>query len=373
MKVLCISLIFCCFLVACHSTTKENVSKNKLSVTKTELSKTFYKQLVGHIGNSEITMDLVRHDSVMSGYYYYNNIGIPISIFGKITSSNRVDLLESVEENANTHFKGKFISSDALNGNWINSITNKSFPFQLKENNEASKRLLIKYYRNENCKNKDQNIKKKRGDYVLSTDTLCSYIELYSPLILTNNQNTNKLINSAIARSICSYDKGYKSINDFLNSIEQLPSDEYLTLSISFDIITNKDGILCLKKSDSEYSGGMHPYGSVTFLNFDLNTGKEISICDIFKSGYYEKLNYMAEKIFKANNSSEELSWNTPGGHFSFNKKFAIAKGGLILMFELSGSNTFSNGEQKIFIPYNDIVNLIKPNGILKHFLEQHH
>lgn len=80
-ELLGIAFILLLFFNVCGSTFKENTSYRTA-----DLPARFYKKFKGKIGDVGITMNFTKNKTDITGNYYYDNIGIPLSISGEINS-----------------------------------------------------------------------------------------------------------------------------------------------------------------------------------------------------------------------------------------------------------------------------------------------
>ena len=213
----------------------ENKTKEQSSETITNVSgqsisldTNFYKKLVGTINETiNITMDLVKTDTVFSGSYYYNKIGKPLRLTGHLMkASNQIELIEHNELGNKTGiFIGTFNSDGNFTGNWTNPKTQKVMPFSLVQtstSNVAS--ATFNHYRNENCHTRDSLLKIMKADDIPYNQSTCSYIDINLITIETANKSVSKKINKIILNDVC-HDIGetqYQNISDYLASINHL-------------------------------------------------------------------------------------------------------------------------------------------------------
>lgn len=370
-KLINISLTLCIIVTACctnpedQSTKQANQSASKTSEVKIDLPKTFYKKMKGTISdNLSVTMELTKTDSTFTGSYYYNNVGLPLSLIGQISFSGEIELSEMNEKYVETgKFHGKFTSAELFEGTWTNPKTNKSLPFKLTESKDGIANISFENFHKENCAMKDKN-KNKPANGINWIDTLCSHIDINLIKVSTTDHITSNLINKSIVNIICnSGEKKYSTINGYLNSILELGDEEYLSLDCNSSVVTNDNNILCLSIGESNYTGGAHPFSLVSYCNFDLLTGKEIKLEEILKVNYSDKLNHIGEKIFTDSYGKE--GWDFEKGKFKLNKNFAITTGGLLFSFGQYEIGPYAAGAPEVFIPFKDIEGLIKVNGLL--------
>ena len=207
-----------------------------------DIPQIFHKKLKGKIGeNLLITMYLNKRDSLLTGSYYYDKNAIPISLFGQFMPNAELKLSETNSKFEETGiFKGKFTSEEIFEGLWINPKTNKKLPFILRESKEETAHISFENFHEENCKNRDKNLKKPQNDDMWWTDTLCSSIDIELIKIATENAMVNKRINESISQSIYSNEEQtYHSVQEYVQSIHQLEDREFLVVEYNFDVLNN--------------------------------------------------------------------------------------------------------------------------------------
>jgi hypothetical protein len=96
------------------------------------------------------------------------------------------------------------------------------------------------------------------------------------PIVATKNPKIDALINSQIKEDLFQLDNGNQSLKSALN--EHI--NEYGLINLSYQVTYNSSGFLSL----SIYTEGCGAYcsSSNSYFNFDLLTGKEVSIYDMF-------------------------------------------------------------------------------------------
>ena len=336
-----------------------------------DIPQIFHKKLKGKIGeNLLITMYLNKRDSLLTGSYYYDKNAIPISLFGQFMPNAELKLSETNSKFEETGiFKGKFTSEEIFEGLWINPKTNKKLPFILRESKEETAHISFENFHEENCKNRDKNLKKPQNDDMWWTDTLCSSIDIELIKIATENAMVNKRINESISQSIYSNEEQtYHSVQEYVQSIHQLEDREFLVVEYNFDVLNNENNILCIGLSIMQNAGGAHPMSGISYTNYYVKTGQEIKLNEILIPNFSDKLDAIGEKIFVKTYDEIESVWFFKRGEFKLNENFSILAGGLLFTFNTYEIGPYAAGAPEVFIPYRDIQEIINPDGILKRF-----
>jgi len=137
----------------------------------------------------------------------------------------------------------------------------------------------------------------------------------------------------------------------------------------------NDDNILSCTFSEYSYLGGAHPNTFLTFTNFNLKSGEIINLPNILIDEYLDDLNNIAEPIFrKEKELTEDINLTEAGfwfddDKFSVNTNFEISKDGLTFFYNSYEITAYAYGPTELFIPYNSIKKLIKPDGLLTGFI----
>ena len=137
----------------------------------------------------------------------------------------------------------------------------------------------------------------------------------------------------------------------------------------------NDDNILSCTFSEYSYLGGAHPNTFLTLTNFNLKSGEIINLPDILIDEYLDELNDIVEPIFrKEKELTEDINLTEAGfwfnnDKFSVNNNFSIGKDGLKFVYNNYEITAYAYGPTELFIPYNSIKKLIKPDGLLAGFI----
>lgn len=322
----------------------------------------FYKKFRGNIGSSlNITMEINKGDDnygisqskIISGKYYYDHIGTPISIYGEV--NNGLINLNENDDNGNTTgtFKIKFISNSEIKGVWINPITKKQLTVNLKEQYKSDEaKFIIK-----------RNALIKGNCIGYSPNQQCSSFVVNYPLMVAgknivkvNNFIQNKITNGE-TKNIDTYIKKYIQ--------EQMKNQGQI------EVISNEKNLLILNSSHSFYGmGAPHGYSSNTYITFDLLSGQEIKIKDLFNTGYQNNLTNMAEHYFRDQNKDILDSLQFPDGKFFIPDSYQLKKEGIVFHYSSGEIGPYSIGLPQFLIPYESVRNIIKQGSIIERYTD---
>jgi hypothetical protein len=108
------------------------------------------------------------------------------------------------------------------------------------------------------------------------------------------------------------------------------------------------------------------------FINWNTKKSKSIKLDDILIDQYPGQLNKIAETIFRTN---EKLSatasltgYSFKNGQFTLNNNFLITPIGLKFLYNSGEAKPTSYGPIVLFIPYSQILNLLRPNTVIDQY-----
>jgi len=371
---LCLSTAF----ISCndngHSSSTE---ENKHTVTTTDkevtslsipfTARTYYKQFEGTIANEPVVVYLQKHDSTISGSYYYKKTGRPISINGSVNN----DTL-SLEENDNTAYYNnknsnpvwKYVfNGNTLSGKWINSGTKKTFDISLKETEGA-------YFFE----------MKEFSDSMVAFDNDAKSPKAYSayqfPWMTGDNETagwfnneTRKMLSleegdlpAAIQKEDDSFFANYrKEIADLKKDYD---GDDYLG-SWSYDqsavnnIQYNANGFVVIENNTYAYMGGAHGNYAGIYYNYDVANKKLLKLDDVIAIDS-NSLQKILEQCFRKDYNLPE---SKPLTEIIFEKQLAttdnfyITEKGLGFLYNPYEIASYAQGQMEVFVPYNLLSN----------------
>lgn len=287
----------------------EELSKpNKASVIA---PRTFNKILVGKVDKYNIFAQLQRNEKELYGTYRYESNKAQIvsavspsilSLSGNVEDDGSFALtetefvpMESGPVNKETgKFTGKLLAEERngqtfvkINGNWSKADGSRTFNFFLYEKTFSlgDKTQII----DKEIKEEDKN---KKYSFNLSY-----------PQIQGSNQPNIEKFNQQLSEKAQKFYQEFKentSENETDPAFANSETGSYYDGSYIIEF-ANKDLISVVFYSESYYLGAAHPNTSVMSFNFNLNTGQEIKLEDLFlkNSNYLEKIDKICYSLTK--------------------------------------------------------------------------
>ena len=183
----------------------------------------------------------------------------------------------------------------------------------------------------------------------------------------------NKIMATAdVGRSYQSYqayaDGFIKEFEDF--SLQQKEYQQTWFLDIATKVIHQQKAYLAMQTKFVSYVGGAHPNSVFSYLNYDPISGKEILLDSLILPGSWNKLNTIAEKIFRKNEKLSATSSLKDGYFFkddifALNQNFTITDEGLQFMYNPYEIKAYVYGTTTLVIPFSELKEIARPNSLI--------
>ena len=150
------------------------------------------------------------------------------------------------------------------------------------------------------------------GDCDSAYSSNCAQIKIEFPQVeysqnLAVENRINKLIREYVLQPLFDENPSESVLNlidEFLREYETFKSDFPEAFQLwSFDrtgkVRYNSHYIFSMELSEYSYLGGAHPNTYINFVNYNLKSGEEIKLDDLFIDNFEEDLNRIAESDFR--------------------------------------------------------------------------
>ncbi len=325
----------------------------------------------GSIGSTlDLQMKLVREGDNLTGSYFYQKVGTPITLRGTVDKNGSLTLDEFDPTGKQTGvFKGLWTvdSQDnliTLAGNWSKPPgekgDDKKTAFSVHEepiNLSGGVELLAKQIKESN----------KKLNYQIDAQ----YPQFTGGSANPNFEKFNQTARAAVM----------KEVSDFKKSMapeegEEPPPDGSMgsDLGIGYDITVAQDDLISVKFDvGSYYQGAAHPNSYSRVVNFDLRNGKPIKLADLFKPGakYLQAISAFCIAELKKNKDllGDQIQEGAGPNHKNY-QSWTISKKGLGITFDSYQVAPYAAGPQFVLVPYSALKDLIKPDGPIGQFAQ---
>ena len=166
-------------------------------------------------------------------------------------------------------------------------------------------------------------------------------------------------------------------IQDYELFKEEFPDvSQSWTVERTGEVKLNKANIFSIDYTEYAFTGGAHPNTFVSFKNFNLNSGEEITFDELFSLEKQRELTKIAEQEFrKLKQMSPDDDLGSAGfwfenNEFSLNDNFLITEKGLVFYYNNYEITAYAFGPTELEIPYTKIKMLIDESSILRYLVK---
>ncbi|HMQ60503.1 MAG TPA: DUF3298 and DUF4163 domain-containing protein [Flavilitoribacter sp.] len=138
-------------------------------------------------------------------------------------------------------------------------------------------------------------------------------------------------------------------------------------VAVSGEVLSNTEKWASVSIGTYSYMGGAHPNSFVSLLNFDLSSGKTLSLEDI--TADMNKLKALVQVKFREvrnlmdgqNFDETDFFW---GQGFTLPENFALGNEGLYFFYNPYEVASYASGPTEFTIPYDHLGGILKPEWI---------
>jgi len=232
------------------------------------------------------------------------------------------------------------------------------------------------------CKNEQQKessflkvekkiIDEKFGD--CNGEGACGKVKIEYVVLSGNNETVDAKINSAITKSISSFngtksieEASKKFISEFASFAEEFPdaTNNKWDISMLYKVENNTEKTLSLSFYMEGYTGGAHGFRTLTYTNYNPKTGDNLKLDDVVSS--IDKLTAIAKEIFiknyklDPNKSLNEQGFWFLNDVFALNNNFLITDKGIDFHYNQYEIAPYSLGAIDINIPMDKLEGILK-------------
>ncbi|NPD93018.1 RsiV family protein [Xylanibacter muris] len=138
--------------------------------------------------------------------------------------------------------------------------------------------------------------------------------------------------------------------------------------NIQTSVGNGKPGVMVYKIDSEYYEGGAHSIKQIFYLNFDNETGKPLTVNDIFVPGHTKQLNSIVLDALKEKAEAEDINELQDKGYLCSTEMFVpenfiIGEDGITFIYNTYEIAPYDNGMTELYIRYSDIRKLMKSDN----------
>jgi len=350
-----------------------------------------YLHLSGTINKEiRIEMNLVKVNDTLYGDYYillkgkipagkaYQD-GSMIPLYGKVTPAGTFVIKENPWEKGAV-FTGRFQNGTTLSGTWESADGGIRSPFLVTESYPVGSVPMNVYY----LKGSTPLVKRPGAPRATLEYSMMLPAESANPVF---SDSLKKLVLQKFAdRPVKAGDpdrvllgmqqvffENYISTNEAIYN--QIKGASFNWQSIkSMNILLNGNGLLSFYIESYAFTGGAHGMQTRDYITNSLETGRVISLGEIFEGDYETALTaILTSKIKAVSNISQEQKLSASGffvDEIKPSPNFYITRNGIGFYYNHYEIAPYSNGPTDLFLPFGEIKKLLKPDSVLKGLLD---
>jgi hypothetical protein len=367
------ALLFVLLIAACQQNLA-NDKTNNMTFANAKVTG-FYRAYKGVLANKNVTLHLVQHsDRTLAGYYQYEQLGEPISLYGEMDSVGAFTLNEATDG----IFWTLTPKAKTLVGTWRDTSKRKSFNVLL---TEITPMVQMEYVSDEDSTHlfkdkpnspvaqieqgmlmpigivdarlaaflKNQIYKKLRGDTIEQPYSFATA----QAFMMEQKENYFRNYRETLANETFSPDSSEMGGNSMLN---------YANTS-NMAVVYSDSNYLSLANVLYSYTGGAHGNYGTSYYTLDLKKHKALTLNDFFKKDFEKVLNAALDnKLRKQYNlkPSDELTDRFLTDKIEYTNNFCITSKGILFNYVPYELASFAEGEIQVFVPFTMVKEILK-------------
>jgi hypothetical protein len=299
-------------------------------------------------------MTITQNGENLSGTYFYfrSKDRQKLRLEGKINKNNEFSLTEIDPNGIKTaEFKGQLKEEEggiAISGDWISRKNKKKLEFY-------AKRQMLYFKTNVEIKPLAIIEKNNQRKYDIQV--------LYPQIVgIENEQSFNKMIKEFIENLV----KEFKSLTE--EPVKGYPGISNI-LGVDYTFTYADENVISIVFSVYEYFiGAAHGNVGYRCMNFNVKTGRELRVQDVFKSDdYLRRISEYCTKKLKEKLEDNLFVEGLEPKEENY-EDWAVTKMGLLFIFPPYQVASYADGTQEVLIPYKELEDLFRKedNPIVK-------
>ncbi len=336
----------------------------------------FYKRFEGLIGDKyKITMHLIKHDNTLSGYYYYFGRNIPLMLEGSVDKDGKYQLKETTRDGKETgSFTVTSLRGADMTGTWQSADKKKNLPFSAREEYGAYSVAFKTYELTHAAPLFRDGVTPK-----IEINLFYLYPVKYGdPRVLARLQallfagktgDPEKILQSISDGLVDDYREENRDIFD--------PDSEWMFMwqhTYGVSLLCNDKNIITLRFYYYSYTGGAHGLFGDDFSSIDLETGKTLSLDDIFVPGYKREIGRLLDARVRQTDQVPTDGNLEDYGYFTDNitpgDTFYVTPDGIGFYYNIYEIRPYAYGPSDIFLSFKEIKQLIKADSPVRRLFE---
>lgn len=339
-----------------------------LNADRTNAQESAGTRFKGSVAQARFEMTLRREGNNLSGNYFYAKSGAAnrLSLRGEIDANGNFTMREFDSSGRQTgEFKGTWKeepnqSGASLEGEWKKPGGKEGQFFTAYEQMVSftnGTRIVDRQF--------SESVKAKRLE--LSAE----YPELTGG---ANAAGFNQLVKSRVTKELADFRKQMVDLS--AEDLKMLPQGVNNYMEIGYSVEYADNDLISVSFLQSNFTGGAHPNYNYFTITYDLKTGKELKLPELFKPGakYLEAVSAYAIKDLQSRKIpdsgenmglAQDLFAEGATAKAENYQSWNITKKGLMFIFDPYQVGPFAAGSHTVIVPYANLKEIAKSDGPL--------
>lgn len=196
-----------------------------------------------------------------------------------------------------------------------------------------------------------------------------SYPQISGENLSANEKEFNRLVSDMVQKNVTQFKNYVKADMPHMQTLPESVKHNSLSIDYDIDVIKpmNQTYISIRLSIEGMQAGRAHPYHQHQVLNFDLNTGKVLTLKEFFKPGS-NYLNLISKRANKTLNEKLQDKWMINEGTAPTDKNYQLwnlEANDILITFDEYQVAPYVDGSQEVEIPYSELTSLLKAKSPL--------
>lgn len=310
----------------------------------------------GYLSALPIQMTLTKNNGKLTGSYFYKRVGKELKLDGTINADG-IFTLKELDPNGKTtgEFSGKWADEASANGIALEGDWHKPNSAN-KEFFNAAEQMI--FWTN-GAKLSDVKFAEKNKAKRYEIDV--NYPQI-SGIDAVKAATFNRLIKSEAMKSVAEFRK--EMLAQTREDVKNLFGENSLGFSYSVEWATND--IISLELINSEFTGGAHGNYYSSSLTFDLRTGKQVKLAELFepRTDFIKRISdYSINDLTTHGGEYADAEWIKTGAGADAENfvSWNLTAKGLMINFSPYQVASYAEGEKNIIVPYDKLKEIMRP------------
>lgn len=360
-------LVLACFWAGCGGASRPEGSGADSGLVS--LPNNFFMRLHGTVAETKSSLVLLRSHGEVVGYFYNDYSRVPERLSGTVDGQGMFRLHELSDAGEPvTEWLGRFLQAGKFTGNVRILKTGPRVSFAFEEVPTNLKGLVAEHFREEACEHKLQGPFDLAAPRASWNDTLCPFIDVVLLHVETADSAVCARINQELKEEVYDDDSKNDSLQEFMMGIHALPAGQFSSMQYVYAFESLEKDVLTLRLTFTFDDGQAFPLTHITFLNFDLRSGRRIQLRDLFAVEALQQLTSRVEAFLIAHLPADRRQDYVLGA-YALGEAFALTSEGMVFPVNVKAGDGGMVDWRYFLVAYAELRTLGKEGSVLGRFM----